>query len=109
MLIPFFSAGIFPSYWDKITGKATNPVTVNVSVGIPEIRYVDNITMTSVVNGLNSGPLNTSIIINFSVFLISGVGNIENSSARINFTKAGESVRQNWSCLQITSDRKSVV
>ena len=69
----------------------------------PEIRYVDNATMTNVAGGLSAGPLNTSIIINFSAYDADGANNLNNLSARINFTRGGESVRQNASCTPITT------
>jgi len=92
------SAGWLENFKNRITGKATDTVTVNVSVGVPEIRYVDNATMTSVSGGLSAGPSNTSVIINFSVYHGGGTGLLNNASARINFTRSGETTRQNASC-----------
>lgn len=90
-----------------ITGKVTDTVSVNITVGVPEIRQVYNNTspsITSAASGLSAGPLNTSIIINFSVYLGSGSGNINNGSATINFSKSGETTRQNASCNQFQSN-----
>ncbi len=103
LIIPLISAGLFSNVWDKITGKATQPITVNVTIGIPEIRNIYNDTspsITAAATGLSAGPGNTSIIINFSVYLGAGVGNLNNASATINFSKSGESLRQNSSCYQ---------
>ncbi len=101
--IPFSSAGFLSDLKAKITGEATSTVTVNVTVGVPEIRNVYNDTgqlTTTIPGGLSSGPLNTSIIINFSVYLGTGVANMDNSTATINFSKAGEALRQNNTCHQ---------
>ena len=102
IIIPLASGRFFDEVYDKITGKATQTVGVNVTVGGPEIRNVYNTTASIIAaaTGLSAGPLNTSIIINFSVYLGTGVANINNASATINFSKAGEALRQNASCNQ---------
>ena len=102
ILIPFSSAGFFSDAWGKITGKATSTVAVNVTVGVPEIRnvYNDTASIIAAATGLSSGPANTSLIVNFSVFLGTGVANMNNNSATINFSKSGEALRQNSSCNQ---------
>jgi len=94
------SAGWIQDFKNKITGKFTQDLTVNITVGVPVIRNVYNKTMTDVSTTLNSGPANTSIIINFSVFLDSGVANMDNATATINFSKNGEDTRENSTCLQ---------
>ena len=101
-IIPFSSAGFFSDAYGKITGKAAQSVTVNVTVGVPEIRNVYNNTASiiAVGSGLASGPANTSLIVNFSVYLGTGVANMNNASATINFSKAGEALRENSTCNQ---------
>src|SRR3989344_8176723 len=97
ILVPFSSAGFLEDLKAKITGKALSTVTVNVTVGVPEIRNVYNNTASIIAaaSGLSSGPVNTSLIVNFSVYLGTGVANMDNSTATINFSKASETLRQN--------------
>ena len=101
-IVPFLSAGFFDDAWGKITGKAAQSVSVNITIGVPEIRNVYNNTASiiAVASGLNSGPSNTSLIVNFSVFLGTGVANMDNATATINFSKASEVLRQNNTCNQ---------
>src|SRR3990167_1556041 len=102
ILVPFSSAGFLEDLKAKITGEATSTVTVNVTVGVPEIRNVYNNTASIIAaaSGLSSGPVNTSLIVNFSVYLGTGVANMDNSTATINFSKASETLRQNNTCHQ---------
>ena len=102
ILVPFSSAGFLEDLKAKITGKALSTVTVNVTVGVPEIRNVYNNTASIIAaaSGLSSGPVNTSLIVNFSVYLGTGVANMDNSTATINFSKASETLRQNSTCNQ---------
>ena len=103
ILVPFSSAGFLEDLRARITGEATSTVVVNVTVGVPEIREIFNNTeqlKTTVPAGLSSGPVNTSIIVNFSVFLATGVANMDNSTATINFSRSGEALRQNSTCTQ---------
>ncbi len=81
-----------------LTGEATNPVTLNITVGVPQITTVYNSTMTDVSGGLSSGPSFTSIIINFTAYTAAGAGMLNHSTARINFTKTGENTRENLTC-----------
>lgn len=104
MVTSMVSAGFFENIRGKITGKATNPQILNATVGVPEIRWVDNDTITDLTSGPNQGPLHTSVIINFSVFLASGANNLDNSTASINFSLTGSDLRQNTSCFNILTD-----
>ncbi|MBI4116750.1 hypothetical protein HY449_03325 [Candidatus Pacearchaeota archaeon] len=103
LLIPFSSAGFIDDAWGKITGKAAQSVSVNITIGVPEIRNVYNSTATIIAagTGLSSGPVNTSLIINFSVYLGTGVANMDNATATINFSKASETLRQSPTCDQV--------
>ena len=78
ILIPFSSAEFFSDAWGKITGKAAQSVSVNVTVGVPEIREVFNDTASIIAagTGLSSGPVNTSLIVNFSVYDANGASNL---------------------------------
>ena len=105
IVTPFSSAGFLSDLKARITGEASQTVAVNITLGVPEIRNVYNETMTPIVSGgLYSGPSNTSIIINFSAFLATGVSNLNNATATINFSKAGELLRQNSTCHQYQGD-----
>ncbi|MFH1290293.1 MAG: hypothetical protein ABIH92_02690 [Nanoarchaeota archaeon] len=102
IFISITSAGI-GDWFKGITGKATNPVDLNITAGVPQIIHVFNDSMTDVAGGLNSGPSSTSIVINFSVYSPSGAGNLNHSTAKVNFTRSGEDLRQNLSCINIQS------
>jgi hypothetical protein len=91
----FASAGV-GNWLRQITGKATNTVDINITVGVPQVIGVFNNTgMSDFSVGLNAGPANSTVYINFSVYSPSGVGNLNTSSAGINFSKSGEALRQN--------------
>lgn len=100
LIIPFASAGTFSNLWNQITGRATtSPVTLNISVGAGNSPTIWNVTkITDVSGGLNEGPAPTYVIINFSVTDADGIGNINDSSARVNLSKSGETSRINSSC-----------
>ena len=104
MIMSMVSAGLFESFKKIITGQATRPQVVNATVGVPVIFFVDNNTMTDVSSGPTQGPFYTSIIINFSVSNEAGAGNLNNASAKINFSLSGEDTRTNSSCLNILTD-----
>ena len=99
LFVPFSSAG-FSDFWDKITGRVTNtPVTHNITVtsgSAPLVYNVWNETMTDVSSGPNEDTI-TYIIINFSVSDEDGFGNLDDATAKINFTLGGVS-RSNSSC-----------
>jgi len=99
LIIPLISAGFFESTWNKITGmgSSTSPVTLNISVtsGAPTVYAVYNLSSAIT---LTDAPSPTFIIINFSVTDPDGAANLNNASAAINLTKAGEELRYNSSC-----------
>lgn len=103
LMFSMISAGWFEDFKKVITGEATKPVTVNISVGKPEIRYVYNTTAAfiSAATGLSQGPLGTSLILNFTAYLTSGTPNLNHSTAGVNFTIPGLT-RQNTSCATIS-------
>ena len=91
--------------WVNDSAGNWNRTTIGFTITLdspPEIREVFNNTASIIAAaaGINSGPLNTSIIINFSVYDANGVANMDNSTATINFSKAGEALRQNNTCNQ---------
>jgi len=96
----FFSSGSVPDWFNQITGKVTSTVDVNITVGTPQVIGVfNNSGMSDFSGGLNAGPRNSTIYINFSVYSPTGTENINASSAGINFSRSGESLRQNTTCV----------
>ena len=104
LIIPIISADVFGWMKKTITGRDTAPVSVNISIGRPEIRQVYNSSITTA-NGLSQGPLYTSLEINFSAYLSAGIANLNWSTATINATNAtGTGIRQNSSCYKFEND-----
>ncbi len=106
----FASAGLFDWIKKTITGEATKPVDINITVGAgggspPNITSIFN--NSAIGMALNEGPSNTNFTINFSVIDIDGVGNINSATATINLTKSGETTRYNWTCDQYESSGTS--
>jgi len=105
LIIPFASAG-FSDFVNKLTGKATStPVTISIEVGagsVPTIPAVLNSTnMTDVSSaGTTEGPSNTSITLNFTAYDANGFGNLDISSAIVNYTNGG-TTRTSDSCALI--------
>jgi hypothetical protein len=96
--IPFASAGFFDNIWGKITGKAssTQNLLVNISVtSAPPVIY--NVSGLSSVT-LTDAPSPTFVIVNFSVNASNGVSTLNNATATVNFTKAGQPLVINSSC-----------
>jgi hypothetical protein len=99
LIIPLISAGFFQNTWNKITGKAstTSTVLVNISVnaGVPTIYNISNVSSAIT---LTDAPSPTYITINFSVNAPNGVATLNNATAAINLTKAGQELIRNGSC-----------
>lgn len=105
LILPFGSAGI-SDWFGKLTGKATSqPVDLEILVGggTAPIIYVLNDTMTDLSFGPNEAPIPTATTIEFLAYDAEGLGNINDSTAKIEFSKAGETTRQN-SCNLISSN-----
>jgi hypothetical protein len=102
-VLSMVSAGVFK---DWITGKAqTQNAVLNITVTggrAPIIMGVYNNTMTDISSGTTEGPSLTYVTIVFNASDADGVGNINNATAKINFSKTGEATRQNTSCLPVT-------
>ena len=92
------SAGFFDDIKSRLTGKATQSAVLNVTVGAPRIITVFNNTLTGYSSGPNEGPGYTDVIINFSVDITSGVGNLNDSRAKANISLAV--TRTNSSCVR---------
>ncbi len=98
LIVVILATGSFNEIKKTITGQAVDQLDINITIGTPTIIAVYNATMTDVSGGLSSGPLKTSVLINFSVNSPTGVANINSSTASINFTQSGEDTRENTSC-----------
>ncbi len=109
LLVPLISAGIFYNFFEKLTGtgRATQEVELNLTVGTVSITHVFNESITDVSGGLNSGPLPTDMIIDFTAYHGVGASNLNLNTAVINFTQAGETARTNSSCVNTTSAETS--
>ncbi len=98
LTLSMVSAGGFDEFWDKITGRATTQdVSLSVTVtggSVPVVVAVYNETATSMQSGPNEGPAPTHVIAVFRVNDPDGIGNLDNSSAVMNFSLAGETTRQ---------------
>ena len=101
LTIPLASAGIFSDLWGKITGKATQDVTVvNITVGnnLPTIGFVESITA--------QGPVDDSIrsfTFNFTATDPDGAADLDPSTASAYFNRTGEATRSNTSCIELTT------
>ncbi|MFH1585225.1 MAG: LamG-like jellyroll fold domain-containing protein [archaeon] len=69
----------------------------------PQITHIFNDSMTDLSSGPNEAPSSTSVIINFTAYDLNGASDLNSSTAQINFTMAGEEIRQNLSCYQYES------
>lgn len=97
LLIPIAFAGWFDFFKSNgITGKVvngTNMVTLSIGNTAPFIDQVSNISDV-VINASTTTQVNMWYIVNDS----NGVSDIKDSSARVFFTKTGETTRSNTSC-----------
>ncbi|MEK6893667.1 MAG: hypothetical protein AABX07_05705, partial [Nanoarchaeota archaeon] len=89
--------------WDaqnNLNSTATRGFAINSA---PQIIAVYNNSMTSLSTGPNEAPAVTGVIINFTAYDADGIGDLNDSTARINFTKTGEDLRLNLSCAKYQS------
>lgn len=105
ILLPFASAGL-SDWFGKLTGKVTSqPVDLQIMIGggnAPTILVLNG-SMTDLSFGPNEAPLSTPITIQFLAYDAEGSGNINDSSAKIEFLKAGEITRSNL-CSKVSSN-----
>ena len=106
----FSSAGTYQYNWTaygngtshNLNTSAERYYTVNLSQA-PQITFVFNNSITDLSSsGPNEAPSSTSVIINFSAY--DADGDLNHSSAAVNFTKTNEETRQNISCSMYESD-----
>jgi hypothetical protein len=98
LVSPLISAGFFQDVWSKITGDAstTQNVLVNISItSAPPIIY--NVSGLGAIT-LTDAPAPTYATINFSVNATNGAATLNNASAMINLTRAGQPLVMNSSC-----------
>src|SRR3989338_5182836 len=100
LLLTTVSAGILNWIKKTISGKATQNLGLNITVGVPSITTVYNSSI-SLGSGPNEAPAITTMVINFTAYTISGAVNLHHSTARINVT--GDTTRQNLSCANTAS------
>ena len=94
--IAFASAGI-KGWLNKITGKATSQTT-NVSITVNGTNSI-TIPFVSVINSTNPTEASTINIIFYATLKdTDGVNDINDSSVSANFSRSGETTRQNTSC-----------
>jgi len=101
LVIPLASAGFF-DWYKKVTGEAVSQVDLNISVGggtVPVITFITNLTAVT----LTEGPSTTAIYVNFTATDADGAGNLDDSTAAINFTRTGETTRYNSTCTELVS------
>lgn len=98
LMISFASAGV-GDWFRQITGRATANADANVTLtGDNEvIIYIWNSTLTGTVVDPNSGSYLT-IRFNVTVTDLDGSADINTTSIRSNFTRAGEPLRENNTC-----------
>ena len=85
----------------KLTGYATTgttSLTVNISNTAPTITYVDVITAQNPTDDTTK-----AITFNFTATDVDGRGNINTSSAKSYFQRAGETTRSNTSCVNFSA------
>jgi len=99
------SAGWLENIKNAISGKATQNVDLNISVGIPQITLIINNSI-DVSAGPSEAPAITTVVVNFSVYSPSGTGNLNDSTAAVNVT--GDVERVNSSCLNYESSTTDV-
>lgn len=98
LIIPFISAGFFSDWVGKITGEVPNqPVTLNITVSAGAAPLIYDIFPLTAVT-LTEGPNPTYVTINFSVNETDGVENLDNATAALNLTRAGEELRADSLC-----------
>ena len=101
-LVSVASAGVLD--WIKeITGKVTEQtVTLNITVGVPQIITVFNNSI-NISDGPNENS-QTYTVVNFSIYAPAGVGEVNHSTAKVNYSRVGEDTRENVSCTMIQAD-----
>ena len=113
IILPITSAGWWEDFKATITGKGSAPIPVSLNISVtggnaPVITHVYNATMTDVSSQLNEGPSSTDVLINFSVSDAEGYSNLNDSTAYINYTKAGQDTRS-VTCTRITAESSGLL
>lgn len=105
LIIPLSSAGIFDDLYNKITGKATSDetaLTITVGNTAPNIIGIESIGAQTPAIGAN---LTVEFI--YEVHDPDGNDDIDNSTARMNFSKTGSPTVTNASCVVINATNAS--
>ena len=90
IVMPFISGNIL----DWITGRATQPTNVSITISAVQLNWTSTISDQNITeNGINYTTFY------FTAAIPGGdVTDLNDSSARANFTRAGESTRENLTC-----------
>ena len=97
-IIPFASAGFFDDIWGKITGKASSTQNLLVNITVTSAApIIYNISGLGAIT-LTDAPSPTYVTINFSVNASNGAATLNNATAAINLTKAGQPLVINSTC-----------
>lgn len=87
-------------YQDGSTLNSNSLTIVSTAANnAPQITWISSIPAVN----LNEGPASTSVNVNFTAYDGNGASDINISSAMINFTRAGEALRVNYSCANIST------
>jgi DNA-directed RNA polymerase specialized sigma24 family protein len=94
----------FTSNNASVMYNVTNNATILIST-ITSISNPPNITLVSAIPAvnLNEGPVATTVNVNFTAYDADGASNLNDSSAMVNFTRAGEAARANVTCAKINT------
>lgn len=103
LIVSFASAGLV-DWFNKITGRATSQTTVvNITITnrAPNITFVTNVSIDRTINPAEYTFVN--ITFNFTAWDADGAINLNETTARANFTGSGLPVRQNLTCIRINT------
>jgi DNA-directed RNA polymerase specialized sigma24 family protein len=103
----FGTSTVVLNYTDSGGLSVTDTIDISVTFQAnqpPQITQIFNETMTDVSTGPDEAPSITQVTINFTAYDENGYTDLNDSTARINFTKSGEDTRQNLSCSRIASE-----
>ena len=100
LVIPLISAG-FIDWYKTITGKlgTTQTVSLNISLGVPQIIKVSNVSFGS----LTENSI-TNFSVNFTGYIATGYGNLNDNTVAVNFSKSTECrTNSTTSCVKVVS------
>ena len=102
LMVSFASAG-FTDWFGKLTGRVAERDT-NISITVVGVASVTIIIHNATLIGSNVNPTEnttTFVIFNISMIDTDGVADLNDTSITANFSRAGESTRENITCQQV--------